>query len=89
MSPLKGFVASGGFLNTVSRSTITHARNPVAPLYAASRALTKENLMPVNRISATLGEAERQAVIAAIQTIRQKLPDRSDARGAPRSPAVW
>jgi hypothetical protein len=30
--------------------------------------------MPVNRISATLGEAERQAVFAAIQTIRQKLP---------------
>jgi hypothetical protein len=30
--------------------------------------------MPVNRISANLGEAERQAVLAAIQTIRQKLP---------------
>jgi hypothetical protein len=27
-----------------------------------------------NRVSATLGEAERQAVFAAIQTIRQKLP---------------
>ena len=30
--------------------------------------------MPENRISAQLGEAERQAVFAAIQTIRQKLP---------------
>jgi hypothetical protein len=30
--------------------------------------------MPVNRISASLGEAERQAVLAAVQTIRQKLP---------------
>jgi len=30
--------------------------------------------MPVNRVSAQLGEAERQAVFAAIQTIRQKLP---------------
>ena len=28
----------------------------------------------VNRVSAQLGEAERQAVFAAIQTIRQKLP---------------
>ena len=30
--------------------------------------------MPENRVSAQLGEAERQAVLAAIQTIRQKLP---------------
>lgn len=30
--------------------------------------------MPENRVSAQLGEAERQAVFAAIQTIRQKLP---------------
>ena len=30
--------------------------------------------MPVNRVSAQLGETERQAVFAAIQTIRQKLP---------------
>ncbi len=30
--------------------------------------------MPDNLISAQLGEAERQAVFAAIQTIRQKLP---------------
>ena len=30
--------------------------------------------MPENRVSASLGEAERQAVFAAIQTIRQKLP---------------
>src|SRR5215207_3256656 len=30
--------------------------------------------MPVNRISATLGEAERQAVLDAVQTIRTKLP---------------
>jgi hypothetical protein len=30
--------------------------------------------MPENRISAQLGESDRQAVFAAIQTIRQKLP---------------
>src|SRR5215218_7378590 len=30
--------------------------------------------MPENRISAQLGEAERQAVFTSIQTIRQKLP---------------
>jgi hypothetical protein len=30
--------------------------------------------MPENRVSAQLGEAERQTVLAAIQTIRQKLP---------------
>lgn len=30
--------------------------------------------MQENRVSAQLGEAERQAVFAAIQTIRQKLP---------------
>jgi len=30
--------------------------------------------MPENRVSAQLGEAERQAVFAAVQTIRQKLP---------------
>jgi hypothetical protein len=30
--------------------------------------------MPENRVSAQLGEAERQAVFAAIETIRQKLP---------------
>lgn len=30
--------------------------------------------MPENRVSAQLGEAEQQAVLAAIQTIRQKLP---------------
>jgi hypothetical protein len=30
--------------------------------------------MQVNRISAQLGEVERQAVFAAIETIRQKLP---------------
>lgn len=30
--------------------------------------------MPVNRVSATLGETERLAVLAAIETIRQKLP---------------
>lgn len=30
--------------------------------------------MPENRVSAQLGEAERQAVFAAIQTIRTKLP---------------
>lgn len=30
--------------------------------------------MPENRVSAQLGEAEQQAVFAAIQTIRQKLP---------------
>jgi hypothetical protein len=30
--------------------------------------------MPENRVSATLSEADRQAVLAAIQTIRQKLP---------------
>ena len=34
--------------------------------------------MPVNRISVTLGGAERQAVLAAIQTIRQKLPFQID-----------
>jgi hypothetical protein len=30
--------------------------------------------MPDNRISATLSQADQQAVLAAIQTIRQKLP---------------
>ena len=30
--------------------------------------------MPDNRVSATLSDADRQAVLAAIQTIRQKLP---------------
>jgi hypothetical protein len=30
--------------------------------------------MPDNRVSAALSEADRQAVLAAIQTIRQKLP---------------
>ena len=30
--------------------------------------------MPDNRVSATLGEADRQAVLAAIDTIRTKLP---------------
>ncbi|MET0621695.1 MAG: hypothetical protein ABW250_01815 [Pyrinomonadaceae bacterium] len=30
--------------------------------------------MPVNRVSAQLGEAERQGVFAALQTLRQKLP---------------
>jgi hypothetical protein len=30
--------------------------------------------MQENRVSASLGEAERQAVFAAIETIRQKLP---------------
>lgn len=30
--------------------------------------------MPENRVSATLSEADQQAVLAAIETIRQKLP---------------
>lgn len=30
--------------------------------------------MPANRVSAQLGEADRQAVLAAIETIRQRLP---------------
>lgn len=30
--------------------------------------------MPENRVSASLSEADRQAVLAAVQTIRQKLP---------------
>jgi hypothetical protein len=30
--------------------------------------------MPDNRVSAALGEADRQAVLAAIETIRQKMP---------------
>lgn len=30
--------------------------------------------MPENRVSATLSEADRQAVLAAVETIRQKLP---------------
>jgi len=30
--------------------------------------------MPDNRVSATFGEADRQAVLAAIETIRQKMP---------------
>ncbi|HEX8187241.1 MAG TPA: hypothetical protein VF586_02750 [Pyrinomonadaceae bacterium] len=30
--------------------------------------------MPENRVSAALGEAERQNVLAAIQTIRENLP---------------
>ena len=34
--------------------------------------------MPVNRISATLAEAGRQAVFAAVQTTCQKLPSLID-----------
>lgn len=30
--------------------------------------------MPENNVSAQLGEAERQGVFAALQTVRQKLP---------------
>ena len=45
--------------------------------------------MADNRVSAQLGEAERQAVFAAIQTIRQKLPflidlEPDERRGLPR-----
>jgi hypothetical protein len=35
--------------------------------------------MQENRVSASLGEAERQAVFAAIESIRQKLPHRPAA----------
>jgi hypothetical protein len=40
----------------------------------AKRRAKEKNLMPDNRISASLSAADRQAVLDAINTIRQKLP---------------
>jgi hypothetical protein len=59
--------------HTLNRPASTTQRHSAAALKPSSAA-RGESTMPDNRISASLSQADRQAVLDAINTIRTKLP---------------
>ncbi len=64
----RGSVLAGGFPHLINLSSLA------TPSIRPSRRTKEKQTMPDNRISAILSAGDRQAVLDALQTIRQKLP---------------